>query len=96
MTENTSELRQSYEIVSVRRTDPPAGMEGSNWHSYVIAFQGSNSIRGCRQGTLSVVTGAVQEIVTRLNERHIGKYGRAHLAPTPKQKPANVERSKLS
>lgn len=85
MNEETTEVRQSYEMVSVRRAEPPPGTEGSNWHRYVIAFGGTNSIQGCRQGNLSAVTGAVEEIVARLNERHKGKHGRVQLVPTPKK-----------
>jgi hypothetical protein len=65
---------QSYEIVSP---------EGSTWHSYVISYEGKDSIHGCRQGDLEAVTGAVEEIVSRLNERHRGKHGRVHLVLTP-------------
>ena len=79
MTEETSEVRQSYEIVSVRRSEPPPGAEGSNWYRYVIAFGGRNNIQGCRQGSLNLVTGAVEEIVAQLNERHLGKRGRINL-----------------
>ena len=96
MTEESPKLRQSYEMVSVRRADPPPGTEGSNWHRYVIAFRGSNCIQGCRQGDLGVVTGAVQEIVAQLNERYRGKHGRVHLVPTPKKTAARNDRSKLS
>ncbi len=92
MTEETSEVRQSYEMVSVRRAEPPPGAEGSNWYRYVIAFGGSDNIQGCRQGNLSVVTGAVEEIVAQLNERHRGKHGRVHLVPTPKKKPTSNDR----
>ena len=92
MIEETSEAPESYEIVSVQRTEPPPGAEGANWHRYVIAFGGSNNIEGCRQGNLSAVTGAVEEIVAQLNGRHKGKYGRVHLVPsskkTPKKKPS--------
>jgi hypothetical protein len=73
-------LEQPYEIVSVRRAEPPPGAEGSDWHRYVIAFEGRNSIYGCRQGDLRAVTTAVEEIVAQLNERHLGKLGRVHLA----------------
>ena len=96
MNEETSEVRQSYEIVSVRRAEPPPGAEGSDWYRYVIAFGGSNNIQGCRQGNLNVVTGAVEEIVAQLNERHRGKHGRVHLVPTPKKIPTRSDRSKLS
>ncbi len=74
---------QPYEIVSVRRAKPPPGAEGSYWYRYVIAFEGRNSIRGCRQGSLTTVMTAVEEIVTQLNERHsrhLTKPGRVNLA----------------
>jgi len=87
MSEETPESRESYEMVSVQRAEPPPGAEGSNWHRYVIAFGGSNKIQGCRQGSLNVVTGAVQEIVSQLNDRHRGKHGRVHFVPTPKKTP---------
>ncbi len=73
-------MGQPYEIVSLRRANPPPGAEGSNWHRYVIAFEGRNSIRGYRQGNLKAVTRAVEEIFAQLNERHLGKPGRVHLA----------------
>lgn len=96
MSEETSEVRQPYEMVSIRRVEPPPGAEGSNWHRYVIAFGGSNNIQGCRQGNLNVVTGAVEEIVAQLNLRHRGKHGRVHLVPTPKKTAATSDQSKSS
>ena len=75
---------QPYEIVSVSRTDPPPGAEGSDWHRYEIA-QGPNTIQGYRQGNLRAVTRAVKEIVAQLNERQLGKRGRVNLVPTPKK-----------
>ena len=85
MSEETSEVRHPYEMVFVKRAEPPPGAKGSNWHRYVIAFGGNNNIQGCRQGDLNVVTGAVEEIVAQLNARHRGKYSRVHLVPTPKK-----------
>jgi len=96
MNEEASEARQSYEMLSVRRAERPPGTEGSNWHRYVITFAGNNSIRGCRRGSLNVVTGAVEEMVAQLNERHRGKHGRVHLVMTPKQTPTSNDRSTLS
>ncbi len=72
-------MGQPFEIVSVRRAEPPPGGKGPNWYRYVIAFEGTNNIHGCRQGSLRVVTRAVEEIVAQLNERHLGKHGRAQL-----------------
>ncbi len=83
MTDKSSAMEQPYEIVSVQRAEPPPGGEGSNWYRYVIAFEGTNNIHGCRQGRLKTVTRAVEEIVAQLNERHLGhstKPSRVHLA----------------
>ena len=60
-------------------------MTGTGWHCYVIE-QGSNRIRGYRPGSLASVTGSVQELVTRLNDRRKGKHGQTHLALTPANK----------
>ncbi len=86
-------MGKPYEIVSVRRAEPPARGNGSNWYSYVIAFEGTNTIHGCRQGGLKAVTRAVEEIVAQLNERQLrqsGKRGRVDLVWPPKKKPHNL------
>jgi len=89
MTDESLALEQPYKIVSVRRAAPPPGGKGSNWYRYVIAFEGTNTIHGCRQGGLKAVTRAVEEIVAKLNERHrvpryaVGKPIRVH--PVPKK-----------
>ncbi len=72
-------MGQPYEIVSVRRAKPPPGAEASYWYRYVIAFEGTNTIHGCRQGGLKAVTRAVEEIVAQLNERRLSKTSRGHL-----------------
>ncbi len=85
-------LEQPYEIVSVRRAEPPPGVEGSNWHQYVIAFEGSNTIHGYQPGGLKAVTRAVEEIVAQLNERqlgHLSKPRRVHLVLQKKTHEAN-------
>ncbi len=79
MTDESSTMAQPYQIVSVRRAEPPPGGEGPYWYRYVIAFEGSNTIHGYQQGNLSAVTRAVEEIVAQLNERHLGKRGRINL-----------------
>ncbi len=89
MTDESLALEQPYEIISVRRAKPPPGTEGSNWHRYVIAFEGRNSIHGYRQGNLRAVTRAVEEIVAQLNERrfgHLTKPGRVNLVWPRKKK----------
>ena len=82
MTDESSALAQPYQIVSVRRAEPPPGGKGPYWYRYVIAFEGANTIDGCRQGGLKAVTREVEEIVAQLNERHLGhlsKPSRVHL-----------------
>lgn len=79
-------IEDNYEIVSVRPTEPPTDMDGTNWHSYVIV-QGTNTIRGYRQGSLSTVTKAVKDLVIQLNERRAGKRGRVHLVMPKSKKP---------
>jgi hypothetical protein len=71
-------LTQPFEIVSIRRTDPPGGGKGSTWYRYEIV-QGTNTICGYRRGSLKAVTCAVEEIVALLNERRNGKRGRVQL-----------------
>ena len=78
-------MGQYYEIVSIQRAEPPSGGKGSNWHHYVIAFEGSNTITGCRAGSLNAVTSGVVEMVAQLNERHKHKRGRVDLVSTPKK-----------
>ncbi len=79
-------MAQPYEIVSVRRAKSPPGGKGSYWYRYVIAFEGANTIHGCRQGGIKTVTRAVEEIVAQLNERHLGNRGRVNLVWPPKKK----------
>ncbi len=92
MTDEFSAMEQPYEIVSVRRAEPPPGGKGSNWYRYVIAYEGTNNIHGCRQGGLKTVTRAVEEIVAQLNERHLGhstKPSRVQLVLKKKPRKAN-------
>ncbi len=77
MSDKSSETAQPYEIVSIRRAEPPPGGKGPNWYSYVIAFEGSNTIHGRRQGGLKTVTREVEEIVAQLNERHLGHFSKS-------------------
>jgi len=90
-------MGQPYEIVWVRRANPPPGGEGSIWHRYVIAFDGNYTIHGCRQGGLKAVTRVVEEIIAKLNERHrVPKYtvrGRGRVNLVPKKKPTCDDRS---
>ena len=66
-------MAPTYKIISIKRTEAPPDTEGSDWYRYVIAADDSNIINGCRQGSLKVVTSAVETIVDQLNERHAKK-----------------------
>ena len=66
-------MTPTYEIVSITRAEPPPNAEGANWYRYVIASDDTNTIQGCRQGSLKAVTSAVEAIVGQLNERHAKK-----------------------
>ena len=71
-------IEDDYEIVSVESTIPPEHMAGTDWHCYVIV-QGTNTIHGYQQGSLEAVRRSAEEIVTRLNERRLGKRGLGYL-----------------
>ena len=78
-------MGQYYEIVSIERAEPPPDGKGSNWYRYVIAFEGSNTITGCRQGSLKDVTSGMVEMVALLNERQFKNRGRVDLVWMPKK-----------
>lgn len=88
MTDHSALLKDAFQIVSVRPAKAPTDTQGSDWHCYVIA-QGTNVIRGYRQGNLAMVTRAVEEIVTQLNDRRVGKLGRVHLVMSNRKKTDN-------
>ena len=79
-------MEDAFQIVSVQPAEPPPDAQGSDWHCYIIA-QGTNTICGYRKGNLAIVTSAVEEIVTQLNDRRIGKRGRVHLVMPTWKKP---------
>lgn len=79
--------QEDYEIVSIKPTEPPKDMVGTGWQCYIIQ-QGDNRIRGYKQGNSKAVRLAVEEIVTRLNERRYGKSGRVHLQMSTQKKQA--------
>ena len=71
MTDKSLENGLPFKIVSVQRAERPPDGIGTNWHRYIIEFEGTNTIHGCRQGDLKAVTRAVEEMVAQMNERHL-------------------------
>jgi hypothetical protein len=57
-----------YSVVSVEKTEAPAGMPGNNWHCYVIGV-GNSKMVGNKPGTLQDVTEHARAVVDDLNER---------------------------
>lgn len=66
-------MTPKYKVVSIKRAETPPNAEGTRWYRYVIAADDTNTIHGCRQGSLKAVTSAVDTIVDQLNERHAKK-----------------------
>jgi len=85
-----SQNNEPFELISVEKTDPPDGTQGSDWVQYTIE-QGSNTISGYRRGTVAAARKAAKEIVVSLNERRSPKRGRVQLTQT--RKPAKASGS---
>ncbi len=73
MTDKSLANGQPFKIVSVQRAERPPDGKGSDWHRYVIEFEGTDTIHGCRQGGLKAVTRAVEEMVAQMNNRHLNR-----------------------
>lgn len=88
--ESDSHIKQ-YCVVSVEKTDAPAGAEGDNWFRYVVARDNSEIV-GNMRGTLKQVTKYAKEFVDNLNQRAQSKKGYSHWVISPSQKtpPAKV------
>lgn len=59
---------KTYHVVSVVKTEPPAGIEGGTWYRYEIALE-SNSIVGNRRGTLQQVTEYARDCAENMSAR---------------------------
>ena len=78
---------EPYQLKAVNKAEPPSGGQGKDWVRYEIA-QGSNLITGYRQGTLTAIKRAAEEIVAGLNERRSPNRGRVQLTQLKKTKSA--------
>jgi len=74
---------EPFELVSVRKSEPPEGGQGKDWVRYRIA-QGKNVITGYRQGSITSIKQVAEEIVVGLNERRSPKRGRVQLTQLKK------------
>mgnify|MGYP001822200539 FL=1 len=75
-----------FTIGEITNAEPPSGAETKNWYRYTITRGSQRAVVGHRQGSLKSVKVAVEEVVTRMNERLYGKSGRVHLTPPSKKR----------
>lgn len=68
-----------YNVLSVEKTEPPAGMDGANWYRYIIG-RGTSTMVGSRRGTLKQVTEHAKTLASDLNARS-GRNGKSLWAP---------------
>lgn len=65
------ESERKYRVISVEKTNPPAGMPDGVWHRYVIG-QGRSRIEGLKPGSLQDVTEHAEMLAENLNARAVG------------------------
>ena len=78
-----SQNNEPFQLISVEKSDPPEGNNGTDWVHYRIS-QGPNEISGYRRGSVAAARKAAKEIVANLNERRSPKRGRVQLTQTRK------------
>jgi hypothetical protein len=75
-----------FTVGEITKSEPPDGADTKNWYRYVITRGAQKAVVGHRQGSLKSVKVAVEEVVTRMNERLYGKSGRVHLTPPSRKR----------
>lgn len=66
--EDTASPDRTYQVVTVEKTEPPAGIEEGSWYRYVIGYA-DETIVGNRRGTLKEVTEYANECAENLSFR---------------------------
>lgn len=66
------EAERRYEVVSIEKTEPPAGAEGSDWYRYVVKSPRS-TITGSRRGSRQQVRRHAEDFAAELNARADGR-----------------------
>jgi len=77
--DNTLKVTNTYRVVNVEKTEAPDGMEGDNWHLYVIG-RGNSKIEGKKPGTLNQVTEHAETVAEDLNSRAGAKSGSIYVS----------------
>ena len=63
-----SEIKGQFEVIRVSRITAPEGMDGKDWHSYIIK-RGATEILGQKPGSKQNVTEHAKQIAADLNAR---------------------------
>ena len=80
----TPDWDEPFRIISVTKSDGPDGGAKKGWYRYVIS-RGKDPITGFRRGTRKSVVEAAEGVVLCLNQRLVGKSGRANSKHQKKQ-----------
>jgi len=64
----SQKVKNTYQVIEVKKIATPDGMPKGNWHSYTIE-RGSSVITGKKPGTLKAVTAHAKQFALDLNER---------------------------
>ncbi len=65
---SVSDIKEQFQVIKVSRIAAPEGLEGKNWHSYVIK-RGATEILGHKPGSRKMVTEHAQQVAEDLNSR---------------------------
>jgi len=63
-----SQIKGQFEVIKVAKIAAPKGMEGKDWHSYIIK-RGSTEITGQKPGSKQIVTEHAAQVAADLNAR---------------------------
>ncbi|MDH4274226.1 MAG: hypothetical protein OEW08_04230 [Gammaproteobacteria bacterium] len=66
--QDNTDILSKYNVISVEKSDPPAGMTGNDWYRYVIGV-GNSQVIGNKPGTLNTVTEHARTAAEDLNAR---------------------------
>ncbi len=63
-----SDIKGQFQVVKVIKTTAPQGMEGKDWHSYIIK-RGATEILGQKPGPKQMVMEHAEQVAADLNAR---------------------------
>ena len=87
--ESEKTLERHFDVISIEKIEPPAGISGDNWYQYTIG-EGDSAITGKRSGSLKSVRLHAEEFAANLNERSALGYSAYAARRTQKKAPEPV------